>query len=116
MKRCFVDFLNHRGERTRIKRITGLSLNHGILSPYTAFVGVERTGPRVNADESNVRHIRIQVSKGDEGLFFRPIPSYVPVTTPMGIPGMMGYPYGSLLPQPFEVYGSTPSVAYARVG
>ena len=61
--------MNDSDEGTREERITNVSLNHGILSPYTAFVGVERTGPKVNANDSKVRHIPIQISKGDEHLF-----------------------------------------------
>ena len=53
------------------QQIIALSLAHQILSPYTAFVGVETminrsdvTGPPI------VRHIPIQISKDDEHLFF----------------------------------------------
>jgi hypothetical protein len=45
-------------------------MNHQILSPYTAFVGVETTGPKINNTDSKVRHIPIQISKGDEHLMF----------------------------------------------
>ncbi|CAF2826685.1 unnamed protein product [Rotaria sp. Silwood2] len=44
-------------------------MNHQILSPYTAFVGVETTSPKNNNTGSQVRHIPIQISKGDEHLF-----------------------------------------------
>jgi hypothetical protein len=43
-------------------------MNHQILSPYTAFVGVETTGPKINNTHSKIRHIPIQISKGDEHL------------------------------------------------
>lgn len=62
-------FFNNRDETAREQRITALSLNHQILSPYTAFVGVETTGPRINVNQSQVRHIPVQISKGDEHLF-----------------------------------------------
>jgi hypothetical protein len=58
-----------RNETTLEQRITTLSLNHQILSPYTAFVGVETTGPKINNTQSKVRHVPIQISKGDEHLF-----------------------------------------------
>ena len=51
-------------------------MNHQILSPYTAFVGVETTGPRIDASQSKVRHIPIQISKGDEHLFRPQFASY----------------------------------------
>ncbi|CAF3602122.1 unnamed protein product [Rotaria sordida] len=54
------------------QRITTLSMNHQILSPYTAFVGVETTSPKNNNTASKVRHIPIQISKGDEHLFESP--------------------------------------------
>ena len=63
---------NCRDDRTLEQRITTLSLNNGILSPYTAFVGVETAGPRINSTESKVRHVPIQISKGDEHLFGPP--------------------------------------------
>ncbi len=43
-------------------------MNHQILSPYTAFVGVETTGPKIDSTDLKIRHIPIQVSKGDEHL------------------------------------------------
>jgi len=45
-------------------------MKHQILSPYTAFVGVETVSPKNNNTNSKVRHIPIQVSKGDEHLLF----------------------------------------------
>lgn len=61
-------FFYDRNNSTLEQRIITLSLNHQILSPYTAFVGVETTGPKVNNTNSKVRHIPIQISKGDEHL------------------------------------------------
>ncbi|CAF1384138.1 unnamed protein product [Adineta ricciae] len=51
------------------ERILQLSLDHGILSAYTAFVGVETSTPKDSNIKSVVRHIPIQISKGDEHLF-----------------------------------------------
>ncbi len=51
-------------------------MNHQILSPYTAFVGVETTGPKINNTNSKVRHVPIQISKGDEHLFNSPFAYY----------------------------------------
>ncbi len=64
-----INFLYDRTSPTLEQRITNLSINHQILSPYTAFVGVETTGPKINNTHSKVRHIPIQISKGDEHLF-----------------------------------------------
>ncbi len=44
-------------------------MNHQILSPYTAFVGVETTGPKNNNTQSKVRHIPIQITKDDEHMY-----------------------------------------------
>lgn len=60
-------------------------MKHQILSPYTAFVGVETTGPKNNNTQSKVRHIPIQISKDDEYLF-NPQPSYLSHSY-----GSMGY-------------------------
>jgi hypothetical protein len=43
--------------------MTALSLEHQILCPYTAFVGVETDGPVQNNTLSKVRYIPIQLSK-----------------------------------------------------
>ncbi|CAF3411595.1 unnamed protein product [Rotaria sp. Silwood1] len=51
------------------QQITTLSMSHQILSPYTAFVAIETTGPKNNNTGSKVRHIPIQISKGGEHLF-----------------------------------------------
>ncbi|CAF3425625.1 unnamed protein product [Rotaria socialis] len=58
------------------QRITMLSMNHQILSPYTAFVGVENTTTKYNNTQSKIRHIPIQISKGDEHLFHPQSASY----------------------------------------
>lgn len=46
--------------------MTELSLEHQILSPYTAFVGVERDGPIQNNTLAKVRYVPIQLSKDSE--------------------------------------------------
>ncbi|CAF1303922.1 unnamed protein product [Adineta steineri] len=51
-----------KNNSTLEQRITNLSLNHQILSPYTAFVGVETTSPKNNNTYSKVRHTPIQIS------------------------------------------------------
>ncbi|CAF4112423.1 unnamed protein product [Rotaria sp. Silwood2] len=53
-----------------MKRIIGLSLKYNILSPYTAFVGVEK---RVDANNIDMvlREVPIQISVDDQHLFFR---------------------------------------------
>ena len=52
------------------QRITALSLTHQILSPYTAFVGVQKTMNRNDATAPpQIRHVPIQITKGDEHLF-----------------------------------------------
>ena len=107
MKPCFVHCLDYRDGGTREKRITAVSLNHGILSPYTAFVGVERIRPKVITDDSKVRHIPIQISKGDEWQSPPPTPSYwLPMDTP----------YPLVLPMEIQgMYPTPPSVAYSRI-
>jgi len=52
-------------------------MNHQILSPYTAFVGVETSGPKINNTHSKVRHIPIQITKDDEHLFTQRASSYL---------------------------------------
>jgi hypothetical protein len=75
-------------------------LNHQILSPYTAFVGVETTGPKINNTNMKVRHVPIQISKGDEHLFNSPLAYYH---------GAQGGPY--------IAYGQpVPMAAYRRKG
>lgn len=64
----YFDF-NHRNDSTLEQRITALSLNHQILSPYTAFVGVETNSQKHNNTLSQVRYVPIQISRGDEHLF-----------------------------------------------
>ncbi|CAF4529424.1 unnamed protein product, partial [Rotaria magnacalcarata] len=50
------------------KRIIELSLKYQILSPHTAFIGVEK---RVNSSNADMvlREVPIQISAGDEHLF-----------------------------------------------
>ena len=67
--RIYLFIFSDRDESTREQRIKNLSITYQILSPYTAFVGVETTGPKINTDNLKVRHIPIQIAKGDEHLF-----------------------------------------------
>ncbi len=55
-------------EQMRKKKMIELSLNYGILSPYTAFIGVEK---RINASSADmaVREVPIQISTDDQHLF-----------------------------------------------
>ena len=48
------------------QRIRELSLQHQILSQYTAFVGVETEGPIQNTTNMTVRYVPIQLSKESE--------------------------------------------------
>ncbi|UJR20655.1 hypothetical protein I4U23_023777 [Adineta vaga] len=86
------------------ERIMRLSLDHQILSPYTAFVGVESSSPKNNNTQSIVRHVPIQISKGDEHLFhsspafafhqnnqMAPIPMMAYGPPPPGIQGIRHY-------------------------
>ena len=59
----------NRDKKAVEERILQLSLDHGILSAYTAFVGVESTTSKDGNVKSVVRHIPIQISKGDEHMF-----------------------------------------------
>jgi hypothetical protein len=63
------------------ERITSLSINHQILSPYTAFVGVESSISNNNSSPSKVRHVPVQIAKGDEHLMR---PSYSSSSMPSG--------------------------------
>ncbi|CAF3994150.1 unnamed protein product, partial [Rotaria sp. Silwood1] len=52
-------------------RIIVLSLAHQIVSPYTAFVGVETTTNQSDVTAPpEVRHVPIQISNDDGHLFF----------------------------------------------
>ncbi|CAF0876802.1 unnamed protein product [Rotaria sp. Silwood1] len=62
-------FKKKENNSTLEQQITTLSMSHQILSPYTAFVAIETTGPKNNNTGSKVRHIPIQISKGGEHLF-----------------------------------------------
>jgi hypothetical protein len=73
-------------------------MNHQILSPYTAFVGVETTGPKINNTHSKVRHIPIQISKGDEHLTFNQPAFY---SSYRGVVGHRGRPK-ALPPMPWH--------------
>jgi hypothetical protein len=90
------------------QRITTLSLTHQILSPYTAFVGVETTSSKKNNTQMKVRHVPIQISKGDEPLSI-PQPSYIFAHhAPMGPVPMMS------MPRQGSLYG--PSTSQFRIG
>ena len=83
----------YRNNTTLEQRITTLSVNHQILSPYTAFVGVETTASKTNNTPSKVRHVPIQISKGDEHLFnYLAMPSYSYGMAPMAMGGRGGPP------------------------
>ena len=88
---CLFCCLFNRTNSTLEQRIIALSLKHQILSPYTAFVGVETINSKNNYTDSKVRYIPIQISKGNEHLFSR---RRSPLQRPLGIkspllPGMM---------------------------
>jgi hypothetical protein len=107
----------YRNNSTLEQRITTLSLNHQILSPYTAFVGVETTAPKTNIS-SKVRHVPIQISKGDEHLFnqqFPPSYSFGMAPMPMmSAPGgpPMSYGMANSPPAAHTGYGGSPMYAY----
>ncbi|CAF1412354.1 unnamed protein product, partial [Didymodactylos carnosus] len=75
-----------KNETTVEQDIITLSMTHQILSPYTAFVGVENTTSKNNNTHSKVRHVPIQISKGDEHLFSSSRPYYSSYPGPMGHP------------------------------
>ena len=75
--------------------MTELSLEHQILCPYTAFVGVETGGPIQNNTLAKVRYVPIQLSKDSE---YQSTPQAMSYGSYSGGPfGLMGPPmaYGS---------------------
>jgi hypothetical protein len=67
---------NENMEKLRKKNIIELSLNYSILSPFTAFIGVEK---RINGNNTDMalREVPIQISADDQHLmsmirFFAP--------------------------------------------
>ncbi|CAF3071487.1 unnamed protein product [Rotaria sp. Silwood2] len=72
--KALIQELQHRGSVDHVydgmtvkQRIIALSLTHQILSPYTAFVGVETTRSKTSSTVQ-VRPVPIQTSKDDEHL------------------------------------------------
>ena len=61
-------------EEIRTKRIIELSLNYSILTPYTAFVGVEKRTDGNNI-EMVLREVPIQISADDQHLISSPVVS-----------------------------------------
>jgi hypothetical protein len=59
---------NEKEDDTRKQKMIDLSLKYGILSPYTAFVGIEQ---RLNGDNSDMalREVPIEISADDKHLF-----------------------------------------------
>ena len=60
---------------TREQSITQLSLAHQILSPFTAFIGVETIKSQTGNAQTEVRHVPIQISSRTEPLPSNTIPS-----------------------------------------
>jgi len=67
-----------------------LSLQYQILSPYTAFVGVETTGPKVDGSQLQVRYVPIQITKDDEYVSSHAAFGRLPSMS--GMPGLFGVP------------------------
>ncbi|CAF1202574.1 unnamed protein product [Adineta ricciae] len=59
---------NHHNRKKVEQQIIKLSLRHQILSPFTAFVGIEENKLIQNNQVSNTRYVPIQISRGDEHL------------------------------------------------
>lgn len=66
----YVCLYQFRSAKQLERRITELSLTHGILSPFTAFVGVEESRSTKDAHRSQIRNVPVQISRGDEHLLF----------------------------------------------
>lgn len=82
-------------------------MTHQILSPYTAFVGVETTGPKINTTNMKVRHVPIQISKGDEHLFSSPFAFHH-----SGLSGYRYAAYGPVYAAPMPMFGRGGSHGY----
>ena len=67
-----------------------MSLQYQILSPYTAFVGVETTGPKVDGSQLQVRYVPIQITKDDEYVSSHAAFGRLPSMS--GMPGLYGAP------------------------
>ncbi|CAF0794617.1 unnamed protein product [Adineta ricciae] len=78
------------------ERILQLSLDHGILSAYTAFVGVEKSRLRDDGITSDVSYIPIRVSKGDR--YVSEFPSLASM-----LDKSISYSGETLVPMPFEM-------------
>ena len=63
----------HTNEQIRKQHIIDLSLKYNILSPHTAFVGIEKRINGSNAD-MDLREVPIQISVDDQHLLNRPQP------------------------------------------
>ncbi|UJR07093.1 hypothetical protein I4U23_011381 [Adineta vaga] len=57
-------------DNSRSKQIIQLSLTHNILSPLTAFVGIEENKLIQDNRPSQTRYVPIQIAKGDEHLLY----------------------------------------------
>ena len=68
VKNTFSFFCQSRNRKKAEKRIIKLSLKHQILSPFTAFVGIEENKLIQNNQVSHTRYVPIQISRGDEHL------------------------------------------------
>lgn len=64
--KSYLFIFHHRNKLSTIEQITKLSLDYQILSPYTAFVGVETTGSQVDISQLKVRYVPIQIAKDDQ--------------------------------------------------
>ncbi|CAF3519838.1 unnamed protein product [Adineta steineri] len=92
----------NKDNSTLEERITKLSLNHQILSPYTAFVGVETTSPKNNNTYAKVRHIPIQISNDDKHLLnFQPSYQSSQYSNLAPMP-MMASSYSGMRPSPWH--------------
>ena len=65
-----------------------MSLQYQILSPYTAFVGVETTVPKVDGSQLQVRYVPIQITKDDEYVSSHAAFGRLPSMS--GMPGLFG--------------------------
>lgn len=83
-----------------------MSLQYQILSPYTAFVGVETTGPKVDGSQLQVRYVPIQITKDDEYVSSHAAFGRLPSMS--GMPGLFGVPQMHWY-QSYKHHGAPPS-------